>query len=346
MLAVDQLSEVKSPEHTDEIREKFLENGYVVIRDVLDAEEDIQPVLDEYAEVLDKVVKEWYADGKISSTFDGLDFETRLIHVTEETGPAIYDYFRIFFNPPSATTSDSPIHSGPAIFNFLTNPKVLDVIGAVIGHDIYVNPVNIIRIKPPEARLPKDKKYHIGMTSAWWHQDQGVYADDVSDVDLVTAWIPLTDAFKDMGCLQVVPGSHKSGELNVHCESGDPAKVGIPELYLGPVRHYVEMKKGDVHLHHKLLQHGSLRNISDKLRFSFDLRYQPLGQADGIGSGVPRSLDVPGFVARSNKRPDLVMRRPEAFAQYLEDQRRLFMSIDWQNNPPVSQFTSDHRYCI
>ncbi len=346
MIVADQLSEVKSAENRAEIREKFMENGYVVIRNVLDEKEDIQPVVDEYAEVLDSVLKKWYDDGQISSKYEGQDFETRLINVVEETGPAIYDHFRVFFNPPSATKPDTPIHYGPAIFKFLTNPKVLDVMEAIVGEEIYVNPVNVVRIKPPENRLPKGKQYHIGMTSAWWHQDQGVYADDISDVDLITAWIPLTDAYKDMGCLQVVPGSHKSGELNVHCQSGDPNKVGIPELYLGPVRHYVEMKKGDVHLHHKLLQHGSLRNLSDRLRFSFDLRYQPLGQADGIGSGVPEALDVPGFVARSQKRPDLVMTDWKEFANFLEAQRNLFMSIDWENNPPVSQFTSDHRYCI
>ena len=35
-----------------------------------------------------------------------------------------------------------------------------------------------------------------------------------SDVDMLTVWLPLTDARKDMGCLQVVPGSHKGG---CHC---------------------------------------------------------------------------------------------------------------------------------
>ena len=89
---------------------------------------------------------------------------------------------------------------------------------------------------------------------------------------MVTAWVSLTDATVDMGCLMVCPGSHKKG-LAVHCATDD--KPGIPQQDLGEFKVPLETGTGDVILMNKLLQHGSLPNTSDRLRFSLDLRYQP-----------------------------------------------------------------------
>lgn len=345
MIKIDEISAVDLPAQKQEMREKFDENGYVMVRGVLDPEEDLQPVIAEYDRVLDGLAKAWYEDGELTSDYAELNFEERLIAVISETGNKVYDYFRIFLNPPSATTPESPLHVGPAIFGLLTNPKILAVIENFLGPEITVNPVNVVRLKAPENCLPADQKYHIGLTNAWWHQDEGVYADDISEIDVLTVWVPLTDSTKEMGCLQMVPGSHK-GELSIHCASGDPHKVGIPELMLGNVRHFVEMKAGDVHFHHQRTQHGSLRNLSDRLRFSFDLRYQRTEQAAGQGSGVPKGFHVPGFVARSRANPASEMRDWQDWAKLQEEIRQMFMAVDWVNNPPDSQFTADHRYCI
>ena len=345
MILVDQLSEITSPANGQEIRDKFFENGYVVVRGMLDPTEDLQPTIDEYAAVLDHQAKALYTAGDLSSDYADLPFEERLIEIVAEAGERIYDPFRIFFNPPSATTADTPIHYGPAIFGLLTNSKLLNVIEAIIGPEITVNPVNVVRIKAPERKLPPDNDYHVGMTATWWHQDQGVYSDDITDIDMLTVWLPLTDARKDMGCLQVVPGSHR-GDLSLHCRSQDPHKIGIPEMMLGNVRHYVEMKAGDVHFHHRLLQHGSLRNLSDQLRFSFDLRYQPTSQAHGQSAGMPSQTVVPGFIARSPANPEQEMRDWREWAAYQEEMRQQFMAINWENTPAANQFVSDHRYCI
>ena len=47
---------------------------------------------------------------------------------------------------------------------------------------------------------------------------------------------------------------------------------------------------------HHLTKHASLANTSDGTRWSFDLRYQPIGQPTGRPA-------FPGFVARSRKNP-------------------------------------------
>jgi phytanoyl-CoA hydroxylase len=58
----------------------------------------------------------------------------------------------------------------------------------------------------------------------------------------------------------------------------------------------VPVKKGDALLLTKKTVHSSLPNVSNSIRWSFDLRYQPTGEATG------RSV-FPGFVARSASNP-------------------------------------------
>jgi ectoine hydroxylase-related dioxygenase (phytanoyl-CoA dioxygenase family) len=344
-MLIDQLSDVAATVDSEEIRARYDENGYLVVRGLFDPAEDLQPTIDEYSELVDRLAKEWYAAGELSSDYAGLPLDERLIEIMAETGDRIYSHLRIFFNPPSGTTPDSPIHYGPAIFGLLTNPKLLDVVEVLLGPEITVNPVNNVRVKPPERRLPKGPNYNAGTTATFWHQDQGVYADDISEYNILTVWIPLTDARADMGCLQVVPGSHR-GELVLHCTSEQQSTHGIPQLLLGPVRHNVEMKAGDVHFHHQLLQHSALPNLSNQLRFSFDLRYQPTEEALGQSLGVPERTLVPGFVARSRLHPERELTDWRQWVDYQEDMRRQFMAIDWENAPVASQFVKDHPYCL
>ncbi len=348
MIQADQLSEVTSSASPQEISDKFDENGYIVVRGLFDPAEDLQPTVDEYADVLDREAKAWHAAGDLSSDYAGLPFEERIIKVMAETGDRIYDYFRIFLNPPNATKADTPLHYGPAMFGLLTNNKLLDVIAAIIGPEITLNPVNVVRVKPPERYLPASSDYHVGLTQAWWHQDQSVFSEDIKDIDVITAWLPLTDADKEMGCLKVVPGSHRGDDLSLHCLNPDPHRVGIPEMMLGQGRHYVETKLGDVHFHHRRLQHGSLPNLSDRFRFSFDLRYQPTDQASGESSGMPDGVMVPGLIARSPSDPGRETRDWREWAEYQEAMRQQFMAIDWEDWPTVNQnqFVSDHGYCI
>ena len=62
----------------------------------------------------------------------------------------------------------------------------------------------------------------------------------------------------------------------------------------------IHMKKGDVLLFSKKTVHSALPNLSDQIRWSFDLRYQPVGQPTG------RDM-FPGFIARSKEDPDAVL---------------------------------------
>ena len=81
--------------------------------------------------------------------------------------------------------------------------------------------------------------------------------------------------------MAVVPGSHKTG-LVPHCPAKPELKhVHILEERLGGDAIPVPLKPGDVLFMHKLTMHCSLPNKSDDIRWSFDLRYNPTGQATG-----------------------------------------------------------------
>ena len=132
---------------------QFEEQGYLVVEGLLDQEKDLQPVIDEYSALLDSLAKDWYAAGDLSATYGDLPFGERLTRIIAESGQAYYQHMD--FSLPQATiTEETPIHHGPAIFNLLRSPRLLDAVECFIGPEIYSNPVQHIRIKPPERALP------------------------------------------------------------------------------------------------------------------------------------------------------------------------------------------------
>jgi len=275
--------------------EQFQEQGYLVVEDVLDLEKDIQPVVDEYTALLDELAERWHAEGKLSSANRDLPFGHRLTRILNESGQAYYSYLDISL-PQSGVTEATPIHLGPAIFNLLRSPRLLDLVEEIVGPEIYSNPIQHVRIKPPERLVPENHRNSLTAQTDW-HQDQGVHLPEADDTEILTVWLPITDATEENGCLCVVPGSHRAG-LATHCtgKQGSGKGLHIPDQLLGPTIVPAPVKRGGVLLMHRQTMHASLRNVSDDIRWSFDLRYQPTGKPTGRPA-------FPGFVARSRQNP-------------------------------------------
>ena len=129
---------------------------------------------------------------------------------------------------------------------------------------------------------------------------------DADDSDILTVWFPLMDTDEENGCLQVVPGSHRS-DLMTHCPGlghASPSGLQIPESEFEVGKALpIPLKKGDALFMSKFTVHSSLPNNSDRIRWSFDLRYNPVGQSTGRTS-------FPGFVARSRNNPGSELRDP------------------------------------
>ncbi len=64
--------------------EQFEADGFLVVEGVLDLARDVQPILDEYAALLDRLSSKWYLEGKIGSRYSELPFLKRLSHVARD----------------------------------------------------------------------------------------------------------------------------------------------------------------------------------------------------------------------------------------------------------------------
>ncbi|MSR81789.1 MAG: phytanoyl-CoA dioxygenase [Candidatus Latescibacteria bacterium] len=311
----------------------FEQEGYLVVRGLLDPALDLDPVIREYEEVLDKLAEELYAQGRISSTYEELPFGRRLIQICAESGSTHAQYFD-FSLPQKGIKADTPFWAGPAVFQTLRNGKLLDVVEALIGPEIFSNPIQHVRLKPPEHLVPKDPKTgQVQLGSTPWHQDTGVLLPSADQSQILTVWFPLWDATIENGCLKVMPHSHEQGLLQ-HCRRWNG--LGIPDQLLNLADGLpLPMQRGDVLFMTQMTCHGSLPNHSQEVRWSFDLRYNPIGQPTG------REM-FPGFVARSRKHPESELRDPAAWHQlWAETRNRMAREED----PAYNRWGVEDKVC-
>lgn len=143
-------------------------------------------------------------------------------------------------------------------------PAVLDVVEGVLGPDILVWGVEFF-IKEPNTT-------HI----VSMHQDLTYWG--LGEIDgLVTAWIALSPATPESGCMDFVAKSHKNPILehndtfdkNNLLSRGQEIAVEVKEEDKVPI----EIHPGQMSLHHGLIIHGSGPNTSDDRRIAAVVRY-------------------------------------------------------------------------
>jgi hypothetical protein len=305
--------------------EHFQQEGFLVVEQFLAPERDLDPILTEYAGVLDRLAEELLACGAIASLHRDLPFSERLVQIYAESGKVHAQYFD-FSLPQDGITEATPFWTGPAVFNTIRSPEILDAIESIIGSEILSNPVQHVRMKPPEHLTPIDPvtgRIQLGATP--WHQDNGVLLEDADESDIITVWFPLTDATIENGCLAVVPFSHAEGLLP-HCPANAKNASGFgvhikEHLFNSEGSIPLPMKRGDALFMTKRTIHSSLPNLSNDVRFSFDLRYNPTGQPTGRGM-------FPGFVVRSRANPQTELTDATAWTQLWLEARRAIAAGD------------------
>ena len=283
--------------------EQFQREGYLLVENMFDPVADIDPIIAEYQGVLDRLADELYGRGAISSAHAELPFGQRLIEIYKESGAVHAQYFD-FSLPQADVRADTPFWAGPAVFNMIRNEKLLDAVESLIGPEIYSNPVQHVRLKPPEHLTPKDALGRVQLGKTLVHQDNGVVLPEADQTDMLTVWFPLWDATVENGCLVVWPQSHIQGLLD-HCPN--PGGLQIPGKLLSGKAKSMPMRRGDALFMNKLTVHASHSNTSNNIRWSFDLRYNPIGQPTGRSA-------FPGFIARSRKHPETELRDAVAWA--------------------------------
>lgn len=292
---------------TDAHLRHFDEQGYLLVRGLLDPARDLGPLIREYETVLDDAVVDLARLGAIAQDHADLPFGERVARVFEESDGALNKYLDITL-PQKGISTSTPMHCGPAVFGLLRHPKLLDAVERFIGPEIYSNPTQHVRIKPPAKHLARTTNILSEIDTTVWHQDAGTGAADADGSRILTVWISVTEANRENGCLLVAPGSHRNGlALHCHDKRANYSRQAIPERLVGSNRLPIETSPGDVLFLSKYTMHASLPNKSDGIRWSLDLRYNRISEPTGRGW-------FPGFVARSRAAPESMMSDPADWA--------------------------------
>ena len=149
------------------------------------------------------------------------------------------------------------------VYDLCTHPRVLDEVEKVLGPDILAWNTNWF------TKMPGDKTY------VSWHQD-GAYWN-LSPVEVATAWIALTPAKPENGCMRVIPGTHTRPFMPQRetwvpdnaLSRGQEIAVRVDE---GQAVDFV-LAPGEMSLHHIWIVHGSNANRSNIPRIGIAIRY-------------------------------------------------------------------------
>jgi len=309
---------------TNQITE-FNENGVIVIPDVLNAEL-LDRIRQEYAGLLDGLYADWQRQGLVPPA-DGLDFYEKLL----VSYRAKCDWFQPMdiSLPGDTIRDDTPFHFGPAVFDMITHGPLLDVVEALIGPEITSNPIQHVRLKPPAINLrDTENRAHIMATD--WHQDRAVAHEDGDQTQMVTVWLAISNATLENGCLQAIKGKPR---MYPHCPKKQTAIAdGFLDLDQAVP---LPVPAGGAVIFHPLTPHASLNNVSDRFRWSFDIRYNVTGQPTG-------RAHFPSFVARSRAHPERVLTDWRDWRDLWVDARH---RLSVKDHIPIHRWTSDSPAC-
>ena len=211
---------------TTEQLDRFHEDGYLIVEDVLTGE-DLEGIEAEYRKIVDRVSADLALEGKLRP-LTGTTFSECYIEAMQQLDDMYDLYQHLDISLPLLEDLDHShtMNTGPEVFRLLTNPRLLDIVESVIGPEIYSNPVQHTRIKPPVRHLP-EAALDANIAATLWHQDSAVIDTEADGTDMLTIWLAVTDATLENGCLIVERGSHRE-EMTLHC----PGKVFPAEIYI------------------------------------------------------------------------------------------------------------------
>tara|TARA_Y100000814_G_scaffold249548_1_gene195803 strand:+ start:744 stop:1598 length:855 start_codon:yes stop_codon:yes gene_type:complete len=164
--------------------------------------------------------------------------------------------------------------------DFVRHEKILDAVESLIGPNILLYHLTCW------LKEPGDGSY------VSWHQD-GTYFN-LRPAEHVTAWIALSDATPESGCMKMLPGSHLSGQQS-H-ESGEKSgnllsngqKITLEIDESKAIDIVVPAGSGS--FHHTHIVHSSGPNRSNDRRIGIGISYIPT-RVRFVGEGrVPAAL--------------------------------------------------------
>ena len=148
----------------------------------------------------------------------------------------------------------------PFLAELTRHPAIVRAASALVGSDIALWST-VLFIKEPDS-------------SAFvsWHQD--AFYMSLEPSNFVTAWLALTPSTLESGCVSVIPGTHRAraahhdtfGDDNILTRGQEVAHVDTSAAV------HLELRPGQMSLHHPWLVHGSQPNRTAKRRVGFAMQ--------------------------------------------------------------------------
>jgi non-heme Fe2+,alpha-ketoglutarate-dependent halogenase len=143
-----------------------------------------------------------------------------------------------------------------------THPTTLAAVRSILGPDIFIRNADIF-VKSPCA--PFDEGIE-------WHVDTVAPTEKAGK--MVTAWFGLTDSNPDNGCMEWLPGSHRSA-LPPECQSKHSLTFREEGLRWAQNAERVSniLRAGQLSIHHFRTAHRSGENQTNKARVGLVIRF-------------------------------------------------------------------------
>ena len=147
-------------------------------------------------------------------------------------------------------------------WDIATNEILLDAVEAILGPNILIyNVCYIVKEAGATAFIS-------------WHQDLTYWG--LSNDHQVSAWVALSPATAESGCMRMVPGSHKAGRV-AHAETDDEDNaLALGQTVLGVdegASVLTPLQPGEASLHHGWTLHASMPNVSNDRRIGVNIQY-------------------------------------------------------------------------
>jgi len=219
-------------------REHYTTNGYVVLRGVVDPAdlEALEGAFEHYA-------AEYFEDYGLFGGMHSPEYAEALADLAPIEEEALYKSMR----------------GSDALRDFTGTHAIWSAVVKLVDGGVAAKATRFRMDQPHSTR-------HLAV----WHQDHAYVG---GSTDTVTAWVPLQDTPWEMGPLMIVPQSHGM-PLTHNMELNGRKTIKTPPLSLGI--NILPMRRGDVLLFHSLLLHSGQVNLSDRVRYSVQVRYEPL----------------------------------------------------------------------